>query len=196
MKIKNLTLNSNLYTSNVYLVLGSWNGISDVNTLIDVGCDKGILAELERVNTGLGKNKIDQVILTHSHSDHSALLQEIKNIYNPKIFAFNAHLKNVDYVLQDGDLIRVGDKEFEVFHLTFHSYDSICLYCETDAILFSGDTNFPVSVDNALIVAENERSLKRLFTKKISKVYPGHGPELIYKDKAFQLLNKIAMVNR
>jgi glyoxylase-like metal-dependent hydrolase (beta-lactamase superfamily II) len=196
MKIKNLTLNSSLYTSNVYLVLGTWNAISDVNTLIDVGCDKGIVAEMEAINTGLGKNKIDQVILTHSHSDHTALLQEIKAIYNPRVFAFNLHLKDVDCVLKDGDLITIGDKVFEVFHLTFHSHDSICLYCETEAVLFSGDTNFPVLVDNNLLIAENERALKRLFTKKIHTVFPGHGLSLQFSEKKFQLLKRLIVINQ
>jgi len=37
MKIINLTRDSNTYTSNVYLLLGDWKGIDDVNAMIDVG---------------------------------------------------------------------------------------------------------------------------------------------------------------
>ena len=71
MKIMNLTKNSKMYTSNVFLVLGAWKTVDDVNTLIDVGRDKSIIRKIENINTGLGKKKIDQVILTHSHSDHA-----------------------------------------------------------------------------------------------------------------------------
>ena len=42
MKVFNLTENSEVYTSNVYLVTGDFNALSDVNTLIDVGRDEKI----------------------------------------------------------------------------------------------------------------------------------------------------------
>jgi glyoxylase-like metal-dependent hydrolase (beta-lactamase superfamily II) len=188
MKIANLTHNSNLYTANVFLVLGTWNAMNDVNTLIDVGSDINIIRKLECINTGLGKNKIDQVILTHSHSDHAAILQEIKLAYNPKVYAFNAHLKYVDHVLHDGEILKIGDQQFEVFHITYHSYDSICLYSEKDGILFSGDTTFPVSEGNEALFAENEKALARLKKKKINSVYPGHGAMRCFNDRSFELM--------
>ncbi|MCK5170477.1 MAG: MBL fold metallo-hydrolase, partial [Bacteroidales bacterium] len=110
-----------MYTSNVFLVLGAWKTIDDVNTLIDVGRDKSIIRKIENINTGLGKKKIDQVILTHSHSDHAGILPVIKEIFNPKIYAFNSHLKGIDQTLRDGDKLRLGEKQFEVFHITAHS---------------------------------------------------------------------------
>src|SRR5512145_1359517 len=85
MKIINLTENSRVYTSNVFLVMSTWNSIDDTNTLIDVGSDDSIIGKIESINTGLGKKKIDQVILTHSHSDHAALLQVIKDVFNPYV---------------------------------------------------------------------------------------------------------------
>ena len=71
MKIINLTENSTVYTSNVYLVLGSWNSLSDVNTLFDVGRDPNILEILNNTSTGFGKKRVEQVVLTHSHYDHT-----------------------------------------------------------------------------------------------------------------------------
>ena len=139
----NLTEDSKQYTSNVYLVLGTWNTIDDINTLIDVGNDENIIEKIENINTGLGKKKIDQVILTHSHSDHSAILPAIKKAFNPRICAFNSHLQGIDKILRDGNIIRIGEQQFEVFHITAHSYDSICLFGKDEGILFSGDTTFP-----------------------------------------------------
>jgi glyoxylase-like metal-dependent hydrolase (beta-lactamase superfamily II) len=187
MKVINLTEDSSLYTSNVFLVLGSWNTIADVNTLIDVGNDKGIIEKIESINTGLGKHKVDQVILTHSHSDHSALLSEIKIKYHPKTKAFNSHLKNIDHVLQNGEILKIGDQQFEVFHITFHSYDSICLYCEKEGVLFSGDTSFPIAETNPALQAENEQSLQRLKKKKVKTVYPGHGPIQHLNGRSFEI---------
>ena len=54
--------------------------MGDVNTLVDVGQDPAILASIERAPTGVGKWPVEQVVLTHSHSDHCALLPQIRDI--------------------------------------------------------------------------------------------------------------------
>jgi glyoxylase-like metal-dependent hydrolase (beta-lactamase superfamily II) len=190
MKILNLTDNSKLYTSNVFLALGTWNTIDDVNTLIDVGSDANIIKKIENINTGLGKKKIDQVIITHSHSDHSAMLPAIKTQFKPMVYAFNSHLKDVDQVLKDGDKLRIGEKQFEVFHITAHSYDSVCLLCEDEGILFSGDTAFPIEFENENLSLENAGVLARLQGKLIKTIYPGHGPPRDFTNKKFQLLKQ------
>jgi glyoxylase-like metal-dependent hydrolase (beta-lactamase superfamily II) len=188
MKIINLTEDSKVYTSNVFLILGTWNTVEDLNTLIDVGSDIKIVRKIEDINTGLGKNKIDQVILTHSHSDHASLLQVIKDTFHPRIFAFNSHLKGIDHVLRDGDMLKIGEQYFEVFHITSHSYDSICLYCESEAVLFSGDTTFPIEFENDVLKNDNSNVLARLKGRSVKTVYSGHGPVQIYKESSFRLI--------
>jgi len=188
MKIWNLSENSRIYTSNVFLVLGDWNTVNDVNTLIDVGSDPEIIQNLEKMHTGLGKKKVDQVILTHSHSDHTGILSAIIEAYHPKVYAFNTHMKGVDYLLNDGDEIVIADRVFEVYHITSHSYDSICLYCKEDEILFAGDTSFPIEFENAMLEAENSYILSRLISKPVKFIYNGHGPLSDYSQKKFKLL--------
>ena len=56
MKILNLTEKSNVYTSNVYFVLGTWNALPDVNTLVDVGRDPAVIEAIKNASTGVGKN--------------------------------------------------------------------------------------------------------------------------------------------
>ena len=85
MKIINLTEKSSIYTSNVYLITGSWNTISDQNTLIDVGRDPAVIEEILNASTGVGKRRLDQVILTHSHYDHASLLPKIKENFGPVV---------------------------------------------------------------------------------------------------------------
>ncbi len=184
----NLTEDSKQYTSNVYLVLGTWNTIDDINTLIDVGNDENIIEKIENINTGLGKKKIDQVILTHSHSDHSAILPAIKKAFNPRICAFNSHLQGIDKILRDGNIIRIGEQQFEVFHITAHSYDSICLFGKDEGILFSGDTTFPIEFENEVLKKENEYVISRLDEKKIWTVYAGHGSIQDFSGRKFNVL--------
>ncbi len=173
MKIKLLNKNDRVYSSNAYLVLGAWSRLEDVNTLIDAGNDASILEELEKVYTGVGKNKVDQVILTHNHFDHTGNLAIIKERYNPKVYAFNGD-SFVDEKLRDGQKIRIGDQDFEVLHTPGHSSDSICLYCEEGEALFSGDTPLKIMTVGGGYSQEFVAALKRLAGKKIKTVYPGH----------------------
>jgi len=187
MKIYCLNQDSKVYTSNVFLILGEWNAIDDVNTLIDVGSDQNIIQVIEQVNTGLGKRKIDQVILTHSHSDHSGILLLIKNLYKPVVYAFNRYLPGVDKILGDGDNIKIGERMFEVFHITSHSFDSICLYNHDEQVLFAGDTTFPIEFDNKILEEENKTTLLRLCKNEVNKIYYGHGPVQSYSNRTFKL---------
>jgi glyoxylase-like metal-dependent hydrolase (beta-lactamase superfamily II) len=187
MKVINLNENSKVYTSNVFLVLGSWNTVDDLNTLIDVGSDILVIDKIKNFNTGLGKKKIDQVILTHSHSDHSSILPAIKKTFNPMVYAFNSHLKGIDQVLRDGDMVKIGEQQFEVFHITAHSYDSVCLYCEAEGILFAGDTTFPIEFENEVLSRENSYALARLHGRKVNTVYCGHGNTQTFNENQFRL---------
>ena len=69
MRIVMLENSGQVYTSQVYLVLGDASRLEDVNTLVDVGQDEAILASVERAPTGVGKWPVEQVVLTHNHSE-------------------------------------------------------------------------------------------------------------------------------
>lgn len=78
MKVDNLTTHSEVYTSNVYLLTGDWNMLSDLNTLIDVGEAPSIREKIDSASTAVGKLRIEQVILIHNHYDHASILPLIK----------------------------------------------------------------------------------------------------------------------
>ena len=65
MKVDNLTSHNKVYTSNVYLLTGNWNTLSDLNTLIDVGRDPSILEKIDSASTGVGKQRVEPVSYTH-----------------------------------------------------------------------------------------------------------------------------------
>ncbi len=179
MKIFNLTSNSKVYTSNAYLILGSWNALADVNTLIDVGRDVSVIERIKEINTGVAKKKVAQVVLTHSHFDHVGALKLIKKEYSPAVYAFSESLDGVDHILKDGDNLKIGDRNFEVIHTPGHSCDSICLYCEEDGAVFAGDTPLIINSCGGTYERPFVDALKKLSRRSIKVIYFGHGPPLL-----------------
>jgi len=175
MRIDNMARGNSVYTSNAYLVRGDWNALGDRNTLVDTGRDPVVLANLERTATGVGKPRVEQVVLTHCHYDHLGMLERIRQRHRPLVYAFSPHLAGVDRVLEDGDRLLLGDSWFEVIHVPCHSQDSVCLYQPDHGVLFSGDN--PVEPHQGL----SSRSCdcgeisSRLSQLAIHMIYPGHG---------------------
>lgn len=175
MRILPIKGGGNVYTSNVYLILGDWKRVVDVPTLIDVGNDPGIIDVLENINTGLGKDKVEQVVLTHGHYDHAGILPLIKKRFHPRVCAFSRFVEGVDHVLVNGERIQVGDAEFEVIHTPGHTDDSICLVNEAAGVLFSGDIPFPIRTPGFFYQDGFSQALEQLCRKSIEVVFAGHG---------------------
>ena len=174
MKIINLTKNSNTYTSNVYFLLGDRKGIDDVNALIDVGRDYSIMQKIQHLDTGVGKKKVEKVVLTHGHYDHVTLLPAIKDKFGPEVYAFHS-FDGVNYLLRDGQTLKLADRLFEVIHTPGHTSDSICLYCKQEASLFSGDASLIITTTDGSYHENFVNALERIARKNISAIYPGHG---------------------
>jgi glyoxylase-like metal-dependent hydrolase (beta-lactamase superfamily II) len=166
------------YTSNVYLVLGTRNRICDINALVDVGRDPAVMHELKGAPTGLGKRKVNLVILTHCHYDHCEMLARVRDAYHPQVRAFSRSCEGVDTELADGEMVTLGDEEFEVIAAHAHSSDSICLYNERTGTLFSGDV--PLIVNSADRSSEPAfvAALRRIASCDVRVIYPGHGAPL------------------
>lgn len=178
MRIVPIAGNNRIYSSNVYLVLGEWNHIDDVNTLIDVGNDPSIIDKIGEINTGFGKNKVEQVILTHSHSDHTGILPLIKKAFHPKVYAFSPYLDGVDRALKHGDTLQMGESMFTIFHTPGHSSDSITLFNREQGILFVGDTQILIRTSDGGYSLEFYQALECVCREKICIIYPGHGKPL------------------
>ena len=179
MRVVILENSGRVYTSQVYLVLGDQSRLEDVNTLVDVGQDPEVLASIERAPTGVGKWPVEQVVLTHSHSDHCALMPQVREAFHPRVLAFAPNMYGVDSLVRDGDTIRMGDQAFEVIHMPGHSSDSICLYNPAEGILFAGDS--PVLITSPAGTYEDDflAALGKLCALDVRCIYFGHGPPLV-----------------
>ncbi len=165
--------NDRIYSCYAYLILGEWNRLEDVNTLVDVGTDGSVIEQIEEINTGVGKEQVEQVILTHGHFDHAGGLAAVKARYRPLIFA-HAELNSGSSRLADGQVLRAGDRELEVIHVPVHSQDSICLYCAAEGVLFSGDTPLRILSPGGTYPTCFMEAVERLVSLKIHRLYTGH----------------------
>ncbi|MCH9632047.1 MAG: Hydroxyacylglutathione hydrolase GloC [Chlamydiae bacterium] len=151
--------------------------------------------------------KLDKIILTHSHWDHFGDLKKVHTQYPVPVYVHAEDQENIkfpgsdglpmfipieglepDFLLKDGDCIEAGELKFKVLHTPGHSPGGVCLYCEEQNILISGDTLFKGSIGNlSLPTAQPDRmwnSLDRLATlPSQTQVYPGHGEMTYIKDE-------------
>ena len=178
MRIVTLENSGRVYTCEVYLVLGGASRLDDVNTLVDVGQDPAILASIEQAPTGVGKWSVEQVVLTHCHSDHCALLPQVREAFHPKVLAFCPNIDGVTGLLRDGDAVKMGDEVFEVIHTPGHSSDSVCLYNQTEGVLFAGDTPLLITSPTGTYETGFLAALEKLCARDVRRIYFGHGAAL------------------
>ena len=143
--------------------------------------------------------KMKYILLTHCHGDHIGGVSKIKEKYGGKVLVHTKDavgLKDVninlsthiglepiilqeDARLNDGDLLHVGNLEFQVIHTPGHTCGSISLYCEQEKMLFSGDTLFRGSWGRIDLPTSSFEDIISSITNKLIKlptdtiVYPG-----------------------
>jgi len=165
----------NQYSCRPYLILGDWSTVEDVNTVIDPGPDGHIITQIEKTYTGVGKKPVDLIVLTHNHFDHAAGAMALKERFGAKIVA-SLPGPGVDRCLTNGESLRFGDCWFEVIHVPVHSEDSICLYCQSEGVIFSGDTSLRVMTSEGSYSQIYLAFLERLYRLPLNQVYSGHDP--------------------
>ncbi|MFH0966819.1 MAG: MBL fold metallo-hydrolase [Methanobacteriota archaeon] len=190
MLVRNLSTGSEIYTANAYLC--TW--VPQKNTgeeqekclcsdmcglLIDTGCDSKILTALRRIASETGEQPVCDVILTHSHYDHTRTLSEIQAIWPVRTYAYSAYIDGVDQVVKGGEKISVHGYTFEMIHVPGHSSDSLCIYCPDEEILFSGDTPLVIWGTDGTYELPFVRAFEILVKLPISTIYPGHGEPII-----------------
>jgi glyoxylase-like metal-dependent hydrolase (beta-lactamase superfamily II) len=82
-------------------------------------------------------------------------------------------------LLEDGDVVDLGDRQFEIIHTPGHSPGGIALYEKATEILFSGDILYdgPLIEDTYHSNANDyHASMERLLRLKVRLVHGGHFP--------------------
>lgn len=188
MKV-DLFKNPNTYSGYFYYIRGNWNAIADINTLIDVGTNEYVVEQIMKMNGGVGKRRVEQVILTHEHFDHAGGLKYIIKEWNPRVYAFK-EIPGVTDKIYNGMTIRVGDRLATLYHTPGHSHDSVSIYIEEEEAIFLGDTAYNIKYPGGSYSREYVDAIERISKLKISTIYSGHD-EPVTKDVDKMLKNTL-----
>ncbi len=174
-----------LQGTNQYIVGKDGGLVIDVALSADSNMD-GIIEQAE----AMGVKKIEKILLTHIHSDHTGGALALRKRCGAKLGIHRSrkgYLGGEDFQYDDNDRIDFGGGELNVLHTPGHESGHCCFYEGGDKVLFSGDNI--LGFGTAVIhppdgnMTDYMRTLERLLGFEMSLILPGHGP-LIGKPEA------------
>ena len=108
---------------------------------IDAGCAKSYHAALEE--TGY---QLSHIFITHHHWDHTDGLAELKQQTGATVIgpanSKQEIISQCDILVQDNDYVTFANQQVKAIATPGHTLDMINYYCETQKLLFSGDSLF------------------------------------------------------
>lgn len=148
-------------------------------------------------------------ISTHSHVDHLMGCTFVKNTYQTpwlihtdgttllnqasafaSMFGLSIEAPtSPDGYVEDGEEIQLGVNKLKILHTPGHAQGSICIYCEAENFVITGDVLFNGSIGRTDLPGGNTETLLNSIAKKLlvlpaeTKVYPGHGPTTTIGDE-------------
>ena len=146
---------------------------------------------------------VKYIVLTHCHFDHILAVYEVQAKTGATLVACSKERDNLadssinmtgrfsrepinlqpDLFVSEGDTLTSGEYTFRVIETPGHTSGSMCLYCEQEKLLLSGDTLFAESVGRADLPTGDGKTLiasieTKLFTlPDDTQVFPGHESE-------------------
>ena len=161
--------------NNAYLVI-----CPTTREAIIVDAPEGVSALL----TEYEELKVQSIIITHKHKDHTEGIDEISRLMSVPISAHQDDAPDIPVtpilILKDADIINVGTLEIKVIHTPGHTPGSICLL--VGSYLFTGDTLYFQGPGESRGVDATEQLLKSI-TENLyilpdeTILLPGHGPQ-------------------
>lgn len=146
--------------------------------------------------------RVERVLLTHGHPDHTFCAGEVAKSLGARIAMHESDTAlneaalqlaalyydmsgyvpfTADDLLRDGDVIDLGETSLEVMHTPGHSPGGLCFV--TDVGVFCGDTIFAGSIGRTDFPGGSLDTLLNSIREKLlplsddTPLHPGHGPD-------------------
>jgi hydroxyacylglutathione hydrolase len=139
-------------------------------------------SEFEPVNNFIEKKfkKIDYILNTHHHFDHTGGNLDLKKKYKSKIIGSKKDEKRIpgiDIKLIDKENFKLGNIDFKIFFIPGHTSGHVCFYSENEKVVFTGDTLFSLGCGKVFEGTHLEMLKSLTLIKKLpkdTKIYCGH----------------------
>jgi glyoxylase-like metal-dependent hydrolase (beta-lactamase superfamily II) len=165
--------------------------------VVDPGPDEN--SHFAALTQAIGGRKVDAILLTHTHKDHTALARRLKAATGAPLWFGGKHRRSrslrrfeidpvgresdwelePDRVLVDGEAFTAGRVELEAIATPGHCANHLCFHLRKNSELLSGDhvmgwnsTLVPVP-DGSMV--DYLRSLEKLVARSFSRLHPAHG---------------------
>lgn len=156
--------------TNTYVV-GDETGV----IVLDPGPVDG--AHADAIVATAGDRPVSAVVVTHTHPDHAPLANPLgRRLEVPVLGHRSGPAFEPDGMLADGDRVTAGGRILEVIHTPGHADDHLCF--RSGDVLFTGDHIMGGSSVMVEDVGAYLASLRRVRDERLSRLYPGHGPEI------------------
>jgi len=183
------------------------------NNIWLVGDDRDVLVvdaahEAGPIIEAIDDRNVVAIVCTHGHNDHINAALDVHGfvgqvpvcLHNDDRMLWNQIYvaRGPDMPLKDGQTFDVGGATLQVIHTPGHSPGGVCLYLESEGVLFSGDTLFKGgpgatgrSFSDFPTIIDSIRT-KLLTLPPETVVHTGHGESTTIGDEAPHLEEWIA----
>ena len=151
-------------------------------------------SEFDPINNFIKKKigKIDYILNTHHHFDHTDGNLDLQKKYKAKIIGSKRDEKRIpgiDIKLSDNENFQLGNIEFKILYTPGHTSGHVCFYSESGKIIFTGDTLFSLGCGRVFEGTHLQMLMSLNLIKKLpldTQIYCGHE----YTKKNLDFCNK------
>ena len=151
--------------------------------LVDPGPEDAV--QHESFLAAIGDRKLEYILLTHTHGDHSPGAQQLQASTGARIVVMPSPLPGqggteiADQICRDGDVLDLGEYSVRLIHTPGHVSNHYCYLLQEERLLFTGD-HVLEGTTSVILPPDGDMGhymdcLYRLQEMDLRYLAPGHG---------------------